>query len=668
METLGKYEIREELGRGGFGAVYRALDTTLKREVALKVLNPALLHEAGWLARFRREAQVIAALEHPRIVTVYEIAEADNRAFIAMKLLRGPSLDQLLKTGGPLPWEEARRIVLEVAEALTYAHGQGVLHRDLKPANIVLDAATGAVLTDFGFARLMGDTSLSLSASGGLVGTPHYIAPELWQNQPPSPASDLYALGCILYEMVLGRKAFPGDTSPAVMMAHFQPLTLPEAWPDGTPPGLADVLRRALAQEPAERFPTIAALTEAVAALQVDPWAVPYAELEAAIAAQAWSEALALAESLHAQAPDYRAVARLLEQAKAELARADLIAQWRAQAEAALAAGQLQAARAAAEQWLRLAPEDNAAQMMQRRIETQLATDAKSQKASVQMQPVHIPDLARPPTTDMGSVQESLASPVPSKQISKRKKLPVALGIAGGSVLALVCIGLVMLFIWNGLFLDGNASTPMTNIPAPTRTPQPTATLAATRTPQPTATPAASAHTAISLQDTHKIVIQHDETWGIQSCYCANTLNIKDFIAEANFYNPYSSARGDWDYGFFFRESVNTDNTLNKYAVWVESNGRWVHGVIIDGKWQANLAQGYLSLRSGANQSNHLKLIVTGATGQFWVNGDFIAELDLSDLPNGRGVDPATGFVNGHKIHGEYTRIEQFNIWSINTP
>ena len=377
MQQLGKYEIHEELGRGGFGAVYRAVDTTLKREVALKVLNPALLHEEGWLARFRREAQVIAALDHPRIVTVHEIAEVNHRAFICMNLLRGPSLDQVLAERGALPWDETRRVMQQVLEALAYAHAKGVLHRDLKPANIVLDAEKGAVLTDFGFARLVGDTSLSLSVSGGLVGSPHYIAPELWHEQPPSPASDLYALGSVLYEMVLGRKAFPGETSPAVMMAHFQPLNLPETWPEGTPPGIADVLRRSLAQEPEARYATAPDMAEALRALQVDPYAESYTALQAAVDAGNWPKALTLTEQLHAQAPDYRDVAALLEQAKAETTRADLIAQWRTQAETALEAGQLQAARAAAEQWRRLAPKDQEAKALLEQVGSALKEKAE---------------------------------------------------------------------------------------------------------------------------------------------------------------------------------------------------------------------------------------------------------------------------------------------------
>jgi serine/threonine-protein kinase len=447
MQQLGKYQIHEELGRGGFGAVYRAVDTTLKREVALKVLNPALLHEEGWLARFRREAQVIAALDHPRIVTVHEIAEVNHRAFICMNLLRGPSLDQVLAERGALPWDETRRVMRQVLEALAYAHAKGVLHRDLKPANIVLDAEKGAVLTDFGFARLVGDTSLSLSVSGGLVGSPHYIAPELWHEQPPSPASDLYALGCVLYEMVLGRKAFPGETSPAVMMAHFQPLTLPTPWPEGTPPGIADVLRRLLAQEPEARYATAPDMAEALRALQVDPHAEPYAALQTAVDAENWNEALALAEQLHAQAPDYRDVAKLLEQARAETTRADLIAQWR-----------------------RLAPRDVAAQKILAQLDARTARTA-------------------PPTPAPPPVKPA----APTPQRPQPRRFPAWAWIAMG-------VALVLLMGLGGLFSTLGARSTSTPTFTPTALQKATATTTstpaqalATATPRPTytATPTA---------------------------------------------------------------------------------------------------------------------------------------------------------------------------------
>ena len=263
---LGKYEILAEIGKGGFATAYRARDPDLGREVALKVLDPLLMRDPAWVARFRQEARLIAALDHPRIVPIYEIGQAEGILFIAVKLLESGSLaDRIAK--GPLPWAEVVRLTGEIAEGLDFAHSRKVLHRDLKPANVLLDADGHAVLTDFGFARLVADHSLSVSVSGGVVGTPAYIAPEVWDGEPPGKPTDLYALGCIVYEMATGAQPFRGATTPAVMRAHFQPLVLPAQWPEGTPPGLGDVLRTALAQAPADRYAQAGELAAAVAGL-----------------------------------------------------------------------------------------------------------------------------------------------------------------------------------------------------------------------------------------------------------------------------------------------------------------------------------------------------------------------------------------------------------------
>lgn len=252
VEELGRYKILEEIGRGGFAIVYRGQDTELNRRVALKELRPTLLHDTAWVKRFKREAQTIAHLDHPRIVTIFDVVEVAARLFIVMRLVDGLSLHDRLVSRGPLPWLEAVEFISVLADGLDYAHGQGFLHRDLKPANILLDSKRGPLLSDFGLAKLVNDHSLS--QSGDIVGTPHYIAPEVWEGQDCSPRSEIYALGCILYEMLTGEKVVPGDSPPAVMMAHFKPLALPDAWPKGVPAGVVEVLRTALAKQPGERY------------------------------------------------------------------------------------------------------------------------------------------------------------------------------------------------------------------------------------------------------------------------------------------------------------------------------------------------------------------------------------------------------------------------------
>lgn len=266
-DQLDRYRIEAEIGQGGFAIVYRAYDNELDRQVALKELKPVLLQDTGWVRRFRREARAIARLDHPRIVTIYDVKEIDQRLFIVMRLVDGPSLEDLIARQGRLSWTEAVQVITAVAEGLDYAHGRGVLHRDLKPANILMDPERGPLLTDFGLAKLAGESSTSMTASGSVVGTPHYIAPEVWEGQGATAQADIYALGCILYEMLTGEKVFKGETPPAVMMAHFKPLTLPQVWPAGVPAGVAGVLTTALANRPANRYPSAEKMAAALQAL-----------------------------------------------------------------------------------------------------------------------------------------------------------------------------------------------------------------------------------------------------------------------------------------------------------------------------------------------------------------------------------------------------------------
>jgi len=266
-EKLGRYEILEEIGHGGFAVVYRAHDRQLDRLVALKELRPMLLADSDSIKNFRQEARNIARLDHPQVVTIYDVCEAERRQFIVMQLVDGSSLEERIAAQGPLPWAETIELITAIAAGLDYAHTRSILHRDLKPANILLDSNHGPMLSDFGLAKLIGEASTSVTAAGGVVGTPHYIAPEVWEGQGASRQSDIYALGCILYEMLVGQKLFPGETPPAVMMAHFKALTLPDAWPQGVPAGTAGVLKTALAQNPAHRYASAAELSQALAAL-----------------------------------------------------------------------------------------------------------------------------------------------------------------------------------------------------------------------------------------------------------------------------------------------------------------------------------------------------------------------------------------------------------------
>ncbi len=261
-QSSSRYDILDELGQGGFAIVYRARDTELDRVVALKELRSSYLADAEWVKRFRQEARAIACLDYPGIVTIHDIGQVADRLFIVMRLVDGPSLAERIAAQGRLEWPEVVEIITVVAEALDYAHRQQFIHRDLKPDNILLDPERGPLLTDFGLAKLVSENSMS--QSGNIVGTPHYIAPEAWEGQAAGVQTDIYALGCILYEMLTGQKLFPGNSPPVVMMAHFKPLALPQQWPEGVPPGVTEVLTTALAKNPDERYPSAGMLAQAL--------------------------------------------------------------------------------------------------------------------------------------------------------------------------------------------------------------------------------------------------------------------------------------------------------------------------------------------------------------------------------------------------------------------
>jgi serine/threonine-protein kinase len=267
VQIIGKYRILDTLGKGGFATVYRAVDTTLDREVALKVLDPLLMRDETWVGRFNREAKAVAALKHPHIVPIYEIEEAGGRLFIAMELVEGRSLARFLAEYGRLPWAATMKIVRQTAMALDYAHRQGVIHRDLKPSNIMLDQQRGVVLTDFGFAKLVGDSSVSASLSGGIVGTPAYISPSVWDGKPATIQTDLYALACVIYEMVTGEVLFNGETPLQSLRAHDSGPDYPELWPDGVPDRIESVLDIALGYKASTCFSHAGEVWEAMLAL-----------------------------------------------------------------------------------------------------------------------------------------------------------------------------------------------------------------------------------------------------------------------------------------------------------------------------------------------------------------------------------------------------------------
>lgn len=256
--TLGRYQILEPLGSGGMATVYKAYEPSLDRTVALKVIRAGFAEDPDFAARFRREAQAVAKLEHPNIVHVYAFEETDGRLYLAMQYLEGGTLkDRIaqLSPGERAPWPEAASIVSQVAEALSYAHEQGVVHRDMKPSNIMLTGSGRAVVTDFGIAKIVGTAALTQTGVG--IGTPEYMAPEQGAGTKIDHRADIYALGVVAYELLTGRVPFTADTPFAVVAAHMRdPLPLPTTLNPAIPGGAERALLKALAKDPTQRFAT----------------------------------------------------------------------------------------------------------------------------------------------------------------------------------------------------------------------------------------------------------------------------------------------------------------------------------------------------------------------------------------------------------------------------
>lgn len=263
----GRYQLTQRIAAGGMGEVWRGNDLLLHREIAVKVLLPALMSDADFITRFRSEARMMAALRHPGIVQVYDYGEnaavgAHRLDYLVMEYIDGTPLSKRIQQAGRLGPAETMTIVAQVAEALQTAHEAGIIHRDVKPSNLLVRPAGAIVLVDFGVARSAGITGIT--STNVVLGSAHYMAPEQAEGRPVTAATDMYALGAVAFCCLTGRPPYVGDNPLAVLaqLVHGNPPVLP---PD-VPPATASVVMRALARDPAQRFPHAAGLAAAARA------------------------------------------------------------------------------------------------------------------------------------------------------------------------------------------------------------------------------------------------------------------------------------------------------------------------------------------------------------------------------------------------------------------
>jgi serine/threonine protein kinase/tetratricopeptide (TPR) repeat protein len=287
--VVGSYKIVDRIGEGGMGAVFKGIDLMLEREVAIKALRPDLARQADIVERFRAEAVTLARLNHPNIATLFNFLRQGDDFFMVMEFVRGETLDQLLRTRGPMPPNFAIPVFCQALDGIDHAHKMGIVHRDIKPANIMLNQAGLTKVMDFGIARVLG--SARMTRQGSVVGTIEYMSPEQVQGLETDSRSDIYSLGILLYEMLTGRAPFISNSEYELMRLQMESAPPPpRAFAPNIPPGIESAIMKALAKNPNQRFQTAADFRQALLAGASWPAQVagPIADTRVAPPEQQW--------------------------------------------------------------------------------------------------------------------------------------------------------------------------------------------------------------------------------------------------------------------------------------------------------------------------------------------------------------------------------------------
>ncbi len=273
-KQLGAYRIVEALGEGGMAMVYKAYQASMDRYVAIKIMHRFFAHDEEFRARFEQEAKVIAKLEHPHIVPIFDFGETDDYTYIVMRFIEGNTLADVMGDQ-PLPSSQIRQIMAQIGSALDYAHSRGVIHRDVKPSNVLVDGQGNCFLSDFGFAKLL-ESQTKLSITGSAIGTPTYMSPEQILGQVLDGRSDIYALGIVLYEMATGRTPYKTETPTAMFVKHIHDrLPPPRQFNPDIPEYIERAIFRALAKDPEERFVSMGEFVRALSGTLATPPPIP---------------------------------------------------------------------------------------------------------------------------------------------------------------------------------------------------------------------------------------------------------------------------------------------------------------------------------------------------------------------------------------------------------
>ncbi len=606
-QTIGQYRIMEQIGQGGMATVYKAYQPGLERYVAFKVLPEYYAHDKTFLARFQREAKVIAKLSHPNILPIYDFGQTGNLTYIVMQYIDGGTLRSVM--GQIMPLSQVVYFIDQIAEALDYAHRRGILHRDVKPGNILLEEGQRVLLTDFGLAKMMEGT-VQLTGSGVGVGTPSYMSPEQGQGQGVDVRTDIYALGIILYEMTTGRVPYKADTPMAIVIKHMTaPLPLPRTINPNLPEAVERVILKTLAKNKDERYTSapqmVTALKQALdemldtlgptvplgghpsstSSMPPMPPSAPVVDVQQSPTPAPGSHPAAPIRSRPTPSPaGYIPVAPIRQTPLSPVAapRSNNILPW------ILGGGVLLLillALAALVGFFIFAPSELGTPLpdqaeQPKPLETVIAEAQATHSAAIaEAQGTH----SAPEQPDTSSIEQAV------QIIATAQANPPLFGPVQGS-------------------------------------------------------------------------LDHEAEGRMEVKFAG--VEVQDFVAEAVFHTPYAAAKGEWDMGLVFRYSGGKEH----FGLVVESNGDWSLGHQ-QGDETDIIVNGTLSnVQNQPASINRLKVMAEGDGGLFWVNDVLVAQFDLSRLTGAGDIAVGTGFYSGHEIDGEVTVFEAFTIWPITAP
>lgn len=645
-EKVDRYEIQGEIDRGGMATVFKAYDPRFQRTVAIKLLPQQMMHDPEFRERFTREAQTIAKLDHPAIVPVYDFGEEKGQPYLVMRLMLGGSLQHRLDKGS-LSVDETAVILQRLGSALDAAHSQGIIHRDLKPSNVLFDQYGESYLADFGIAHIS-SSEANLTASGSLVGTPMYMSPEqVYGDKTLDGRSDIYALGVILFQMLTGHTPYDADTPARVMMKHvMDPVPAISTERPDLPAEMDAIITKAMAKERDERYATANELstdiTHATQKTTKPDLAADLRALQADIAPE-----VAEAKTTPPRREEVIGIGTTSDNYYESQTSGSKVPVWiwvvvglvlLVCIGGTIGVGALifNAASNGDGGLLGNDGEETAVAVVdtaatQTRTAGLATRDALATAAAVQ------PTATPLPATDTAVPPENTEEQTdPDDPVALTRESVIATRDAAAAE--------------NG----GDSVEQTRESVIATRDAAANENTVASL-PNPFNNPTLSADFGPTAGD-----LEHEDDETIELIYADNAP--QNFIVAADIGNPYSSEKGGWDFGIIFRQ----EDVDEELRLVVRSDGEWnLNNRSATDDTFLQDGDVFSSLELGEDGGNQIVLIALDNTGYFILNGEFVAELDLSERPLGGNIALGTGFYTTNEQEGSATSYENFSVWEL---